>query len=74
MSVKSLPLGADGNIEGVPPTVGVSEVVVAPPHTVEPPLYIVHDPENVPTVVTAFRLVRLHAPVLSELKVSMDAP
>ena len=61
-------LGADGYFDGVPPTVGVSDVVVAPPHTDEVPSAIVQVPEKVPTLLAGNDEQLLHV-----LNVSIDA-
>jgi hypothetical protein len=49
VNVRLLGVGATKNREGVPPTVGESDVVVAPPQTDETPSESVHEPLNVPT-------------------------
>ena len=60
--------GAEMYLEGEPPTVGVSDVVVAPPHTEVAPLSSVHVPENVPTELAGKEPQEDH-----ELKVSIVA-
>lgn len=61
-------LGAEMYLDGEPPTVGESDVVVAPPQTVVAPLATVHVPVNVPTELTGNELQLLH-----ESKVSIEA-
>jgi hypothetical protein len=60
--------GADGYMEGLPPTVGVSLVVVAPPHTDDNPFAILHEPVKVPSGLDGKGLQEVH-----ELKVSTEA-
>lgn len=63
--------GAEMYLEGEPPTVGVSDVVVAPPHTDVAPSATVQVPEKVPTVLAGNEL---HEDDVHELNVSMDVP
>ena len=57
VSVRFDPTGPTTNLDGVPPAVGVSDVVEAPPHTYAPPLVIMlHVPENVPTALAGKEL------------------
>ena len=57
VSVRTCVTGPTTNLEGVPPAVGVSDVVDAPPHTYAPPVVIMlHVPVNVPTALAGKEL------------------